>query len=159
MVESTVNNLLNYFPTYQAFEETRDLLFNKIAQALQDRRIRVVLTDHDYSRESMKKGGDGIHRQASLYMLEKYDRLFASAYQYGLPASYQTDKARLFLRRDLKVADPRLQSEIIAATSAEHKLLKLAITSEVLKALQSTESEEHRLRILQRAIEPFRAKF
>ncbi len=153
-IELWVNWAMHRFPKYRAFEETREQLFNKVIQALQEGRVRVVLTDHGYSRESMKAGGEGVNRQACLYMLERYNQLFADSYRYDLPASYQTGKARTFLQRR-GVNDLELQDEIIEATGAEHKLLTLAITPEVIQTLNTAHSEEHRKGILQRAVESY----
>lgn len=154
-LEGMVQWSLNRFPLYQVFEETREQLLDKITQALKKGRIRVVLTDHGLSRESIRKSGQGLSRQASLYMLDKYEEVFAHAYKYELPASFQADKARLLLQRSLGIDEPQLQDEIIAATGASHKIMKLALTPQVVNQLKAANSPYSRSDTLLKAIAPF----
>lgn len=147
------------FHLLQTYHGIRNQLLDRMDQALQDHRIRIVLTDHGDSRQQMQLSAQGKLPQASIYLMEKFDAIFSDAYRYELPASYEAEKTRLYLQRNLGVSDPILQDEIIAATGGVHKLLKLAITKDVVNTLNQTDSAEQRNTILLNAIENYEKEY
>ncbi len=121
---------------------------DSLGKSLQEGKVRLVLTDHNYDRSKVV---------ASEEMMRRYDGAFGQAAKYELPGQYEINRARLFIENSFGITDAQIQDKIIEATKARNNYLKNAFSAED-KAKIKTSTPDERKAVIKEAVSKFEPK-